>query len=107
MKPIYVAVFADDGELFDLNLTRVPCVGEIIHKEEQCYRVSEVHHVALNSEGNAFAAIHVYLSVHTLDEEPPIDDEEIRKKLSRAAMREVGRKAKAKGRIKKRARRPH
>lgn len=104
IEPVYVAVFADDGELFDLNLTRVPCVGEIVYKEEQCYRVFEVHHSALSPEGKAPDANHAYLSVHALDGEPPIPGQEIRKKRSRAAIKEVRRKAKAKDRIKKRAR---
>lgn len=100
IEPVLVGVFADNGDTFDLSLSRVPCVDELVDKEGKCYRVFGVHHSSLNTEGKAFAGNHAYLSVQALEVEPPVPGEDFRKKLSRARMREVKRKAKSRRRTK-------
>jgi hypothetical protein len=46
-----VNVYGDDGVWFDVLLTRVPGLGEEIHKDEKSYKVVRVWHQPVDDDG--------------------------------------------------------
>jgi hypothetical protein len=48
---VNVNVYCDDGVWFDALLTRVPGLGEEIHKEDKSYKVIRVWHQPVDDDG--------------------------------------------------------
>jgi hypothetical protein len=66
---VTITVFGDDGRIFDVLLTRVPCVGEFISKEDYYYKITRVEHFPVDDDGRSFAGSHaIVVGEFTLDD---------------------------------------
>lgn len=59
---------ADTDDWFSLFLTRVPCVGEEIGIEAECYRVVRVTHMPVGYDGRARLGNHALIEVELVPE---------------------------------------
>jgi hypothetical protein len=67
---VLVNVSVEDGSSFDVQLTRVPGIGEEIIREDWSYRVIRVQHEAVDSERKTRSGWHAFVDVNREPEEP-------------------------------------
>ncbi len=70
---VFIHVYGDDGESFDVLLTRVPGIGDEIDREAVSYRVVRVQHEPVDDDGRARLGWHAFVEAQLQpeDETPP------------------------------------
>jgi hypothetical protein len=61
---VLVHVDGNDGESFDVLLTRVPGLGEEIDREDRSYKVARVQHEPVDDDGRARFGWHAFIEAH-------------------------------------------
>ena len=64
-----VNVYCDDGVWFDVLLTRVPGLGEEIHRDEKSYKVVRVWHQPVDDDGRTRFGWHALLDAELQPED--------------------------------------
>jgi hypothetical protein len=65
---IHVHVDGEDG--FDIALTRVPCVGEQVNRDDRSYAVTKVQHEPIEISGKARFGWAAFIDAELLPPEP-------------------------------------
>ena len=80
---VLVHVDGNDGESFDVLLTRVPAIGEEINREARSYKALRVQHEPVDNDGRARLGWHAFVEGQLLSEDevpPPVRRRNIGKK---------------------------
>ena len=65
---VFIMAIDASTEPFSASLTRVPCVGELIFREEKCYCVMRVYHAIVDHKGYTQAGTHGFVDVQEVPE---------------------------------------
>jgi hypothetical protein len=68
---VSVHIDGNDGESFDVRLTRVPGIGEEIVRQQNTYKVKRVRHYSVDDDGRAFLGYHAFVKGEFIPEEEP------------------------------------
>lgn len=66
---ILIQVDVNDGTRFDMLLTRVPCLGEELNREDRHYKVVRVQHEPMDFHGLFRIGWHAFVDVELLPAE--------------------------------------
>ena len=58
---VTISAFTDDGDAFDIILTRVPCIGEEISRGSKTYTITSVQHAPVDDDGRSPYGSHGYV----------------------------------------------
>ncbi len=70
---VFVHVDFDAKKSFDTLMTRVPCIGEEIVREDKSYKVVRVQHEPVGASGRARFGWHAFIEAYLM----PPDDEDL------------------------------
>ena len=69
---VLIHVDADDGSSFDMLLTRVPGIGELVGREDRSYKVLRVWHEPVDDDGRGRFGWHAFIDVELQPREEAI-----------------------------------
>ena len=92
---MFVTPIDGKTEPFGATFTRVPCVGEMLFREDKCYLVVRVYHDMIDQDGYATLGEHGYLDV---EEIPEPEVPQLRRKPPRRLPRKTRRRGPRKAR---------
>ncbi len=83
---VFIHVTSSNDVRFDMLLTRVPCVGEELNREDRSYKVTRVQHEPCDHQGYVRLGWHAFVDVDLLAEESPLPRKRNKKLIKNSSL---------------------